>query len=579
MPTQPRYHFEPTEHEPTLTAVLTAVAAHPDLDAKALDRIVRRHPKAKGRVFSKHELIRGLRHFGPELGLDVPALTDRLRMKPMRTHSGVAPVTVLTKPFPCPGRCIFCPNDVRMPKSYLSMEPGAQRAAQHRFDPYAQTYARLMAFHGNGHPIDKVELIVLGGTWSFYSEPYKIWFIKRCFDAMNDFDGAARVPPTPDARAQDFEAVEVSLSGAALDVSYNEVIRKVSGEAWESASWAELEAAHAVNEGAVARCVGLVLETRPDHLLDDEVVRLRRLGATKVQIGVQSLDDRVLELNQRGHDVDATRTAFAKLRSAGFKIHAHWMPNLHGSDPARDVEDFARLFEDEAFRPDELKIYPCALIESAELMQPYLRGEWRPYDDDELTDVLVTCMTSTPAYCRLTRVIRDIPSHDIVVGNKESNFRERAERAAAMAGRTLKDIRAREIRREAVDPETLRLDVIAYTTPVADERFLQVVTPEDRIVGYLRLSLPTEPATRIPELEGAAIIREVHVYGTLTEIGAQRADRAQHLGVGRRLVARAGDLARERGFGQVAVISGVGTREYYRKLGFEDGDLYQHLRL
>lgn len=579
---QGRYHFEPERHEAALTAVLTAVAGHPALDDKALDRIVRRHPKEKGRVFSKHELIRGLRHFGEQLGLDQTSLIEKLRMKPMRTHSGVAPVTVLSKPFPCPGRCIFCPNDVRMPKSYLSMEPGAQRAAQHRFDPYAQTMARLMAFFGNGHPVDKVELIVLGGTWSFYPEPYQIWFIKRCFDAMNDFEAARRDIPAPDPRALDFEAVEDEVRGAELEQTYNQVIQRFLAQSqvdlrdgWESAAWAELEAAHVVNETAHARCVGLVLETRPDHLPDEEVTRLRRLGATKVQIGVQSLDDAVLEQNKRGHDVAATRSAFVKLRGAGFKIHAHWMPNLHGSSPEADVEDFDQLFADPAFRPDELKIYPCALIESAELMQPYLRGEWRPYADEELTEVLVRCMGRTPGYCRLTRVIRDIPSHDIVVGNKASNFRESAEAAAARRGVRIQDIRAREIRRDRVDPEQLRLAQLDYETTVSSERFLQVVTPEDRIVGYLRLSLPKPEAERPDELGGAAIIREVHVYGVLTEIGDQRPDRAQHLGLGRRLVRRALDLAREAGFGRLAVISGVGTRGYYRKLGFTDGELYQ----
>lgn len=577
---QSRYHFEPERHEAALTAVLTAVAAHPALDAKALDRLVRKHPKSKGRVFSKHELIRGLRHFGERLGLDTPALVDKLRMKPMRTHSGVAPVTVLSKPFPCPGRCIFCPNDVKMPKSYLSMEPGAQRAAQHRFDPYAQTMARLMAFFGNGHPVDKVELIVLGGTWSFYPEAYQIWFVKRCFDAMNGFSAARTELPAPDPRAVDFDAVDAEIRGAEMAESYNEVIRRVgTQDDWQSATWAELEAAHRINETAHARCVGLVLETRPDHLPDVEVLRLRRLGATKVQIGVQSLDDAVLDKNQRGHDVAATKRAFSKLRKAGFKIHAHWMPNLYGSDPDKDVEDFARLFEDPTLRPDELKIYPCALIESAELMQPYLRGEWRPYYDDELTDVLVACMVKTPRYCRLTRVIRDIPSHDIVTGNTESNFRERAERAAVARGLSLRDVRAREIRRETVDSEALRLEITSYETEVSNEQFLEIVTPEDRIVGYLRLSLPRSGASGPEELAGAAIIREVHVYGTLTEIGAKREDRAQHLGLGRRLVEAAAERARAAGFARLAVISGVGTREYYRKLGFEDGALYQHRSL
>jgi len=576
VPVQARYHFEPEAHEAQLRAVLRAVAETPAPNAKTLDRIMRQHPKVGGAVFSKHELIRGVRHFGASLGLDAEALIEKLRMKPMRTQSGVAPVTVLSKPFACPGQCIFCPNDVRMPKSYLSMEPGAQRAAQHRFDPYTQTMSRLMAFFGNGHPIDKVELIVLGGTWSFYPEAYQIWFIKRCFDAMNDFEGVHRSLPLPDARLIDFQDNEAEVRGAELRESYNEVIRKFTAQTsnWDEASWSELEAAHTQNETALARCVGLSLETRPDHVSREEVHRLRRLGATKIQIGIQSLSDEVLALNKRGHDVATSREAVGLLRGAGFKIHAHWMPNLYGSTPEQDVEDYKGLFDSPDFRPDELKIYPCALIESAELMQPYLQGLWRPYTEQELVQILLSCMSKTPAWCRLTRVIRDIPSHDIVVGNTESNFRQRIEKKARDEQVGLQDIRAREIRRDPVDPETLRLDSQSYDTSTSRETFLQIVTPEDRIVGYLRLSVPHQSPQG--ELQEAALIREVHVYGVLTEIGAQKQGRAQHLGLGRRLVDEAIQRARDTGAKKLSVISGIGTRPYYRKLGFVDGQLYQH---
>lgn len=585
MPRQPRYHFEPEAHEHQLCLVLQAVAEHPGPDEKVLDRIVRRFPKEPGRVFAKHELIKGVRLFAARLGLDEALLVDRLRMKPMRTHSGVAPVTVLSKPFPCPGKCIFCPNDVRMPKSYLSMEPGAQRAAQHKFDPYSQTFSRLVAFYANGHPIDKVELIVLGGTWSFYPEAYQIWFIQRCFEAMNDFRAAKHSLPEPDATVMDFTEVGVDdeVDGKEFKESYNEVMHRLlkDGQAaldeeWAKTSWESLAQAHLTNETAEARCVGLSLETRPDHLDAAEVYRLRRLGTTKVQIGVQSLSDKVLQLNKRGHDVAASRKAFEYLRGAGFKIHAHWMANLYGTTPEEEVKDFKLLFEDPHFRPDELKLYPCALIESAELMQPYLRGDWRPYEQSELSDLLLTCMEATPQWCRLTRIIRDIPSQDIVDGNKESNYRQRLEREAKERSINVQDIRAREIRRDPVDPDVLTMDVQVYETTTATEHFLQMVTPENRIVGYLRLSLPKEGAPMPEELSGAALLREVHVYGVLTEIGVQKGGRAQHLGLGRKLVAKALELTRAAGKERLSVISGIGTRPYYRKLGFEDGDLYQH---
>jgi len=586
-----RYHFEPAEHEPQLLAILkelrTLAEDNPatEISPRTLDGILRRHPRGGTGVFSKSQLLRGYQYLAEKKGWAVDReLLNRLRMKPVRTLSGVTPVTVLTKPFPCPGKCIFCPNDVRMPKSYLADEPGAQRAAHHAFDPYLQTWFRLAAFQNIGHRVDKVELIILGGTWSFYPEAYQIWFIKRCFDAMNDYGQETEPAALRRADAPLFEAVDDTVDG-----SYNRIVgdflrRHHDGAMTtreEAADWPALEEAQRRNETRAARCVGLVVETRPDHISEDEVRRIRRLGATKVQIGLQSLDDAVLAKNKRGHTVEEARRAVGLLRQAGFKIHAHWMPNLYGSSPAADVEDYARLFADPAFRPDELKIYPCSLIESAELMDNYRRGEWQPYTHDELLDVLVGCLERTPEYCRLTRIIRDIPSQDIVVGNKLTNFRQLAEAELERRGGRSRDIRAREIRGQRVTPGDLRLEAVEYDTPVGREHFLQYVTQDGSIAAFLRLSLPTHPPF-LEELAQSAMIREVHVYGAVAALGKRQKDQAQHTGLGRRLVEEAARRAREAGFQDLAVISSVGTREYYRGLGFTDGrdgapgGLYQH---
>jgi elongator complex protein 3 len=535
-------------------------------------------------------------------------LIPRLRKKPVRTLSGVATVTVLTKPFPCPGRCIFCPNDVRMPKSYLSDEPGAQRAAQHAFDPYLQTYFRLRALSNIGHPVDKVELIVLGGTWSFYPEAYQIWFVLRCFEALNDFvpgtagagDPASPLAPgalpfdqldgdrAAEIRPANGDAASVAETAAQINdrTGYNRTVasflrRHHDGkllDTSETATWEQLEAAQTTNERAAARCVGLVLETRPDHLDEDEVLRLRRLGATKVQIGFQSLSDEVLALNHRGHDVDATRRAVTLLRHAGFKLHAHWMPNLYGSSPDLDLEDFQRIFDQPELRPDELKIYPCSLIESAELIDYYRRGDWRPYTDEELTDVLVGCLERVPPWCRITRVIRDIPSQDIVVGNQRTNFRQLAEQALARRGGCCRDIRSREIRGRQVEGEGLHLRAHSYSTGVGEEVFLEYVDGEERIAGFLRLSLPREESF-VEELAASAMIREVHVYGALAGLGEAAEGRAQHQGLGRQLIEEAARRATAAGYRNLAVISAIGTREYYRRQGFGDGRLYQHRAL
>ena len=334
------------------------------------------------------------------------------------------------------------------------------------------------------------------------------------------------------------------------------------------------------NETARCRCVGLVVETRPDHVTEEEVLRLRRLGATKVQVGIQSLDDAVLEANQRGHDVATTRRALGLLRQAGFKVHVHWMPNLLGATPASDVVDFARLFDDPEIRPDELKIYPCSLIESAELMHFYDRGEWCPYQYEELLDVLARALAVVPRYCRVTRVIRDISSDDIVTGNKLTNFRQLAEEEVERRGDRCDDIRSREIRRAAFDRAKLELRTTEYATGSGTEVFLEFTTPDDRIVGFLRLSLPASAeASFLRELAGSAIVREVHVYGASLGLGARGSDEPQHRGLGGRLMDEAVRRAGAAGYCDLAVISAVGTRPWYRRLGFEDGELYQHRRL
>ena len=578
------YAFAPERYAEELASLIEELDGLDEIDGEGYRQALRRHPKDGRGFFSKSEIIRGFRHLNQALGWgrDEAEFVARLRMKPVRTASGVAPVTLLTRPHPCPGRCIFCPSDVRMPKSYLSDEPGAQRAAQHRFDPYAQTLSRLRAYHHTGHKVDKAEIIVLGGTWSSYPAEYQIWFVKRSFDALNDFvrwrDGELAAPAT---RGLQWADLDERIDGLQVEPTYNQIVgdhaeRHGDGHlAGDTATWRELAAVQRRNETAAARCVGLVVETRPDHLTAEEVARIRRLGATKVQIGYQSLSDEVLAANHRGHDVAATRKAMHLLRGAGLKIHAHWMPNLYGSSPEADIEDFDRIFDDPDFRPDELKIYPCSLIESAELMAYWRDGRWRPYTESELLEVLVECLRRTPEYCRLTRVIRDIPGTDIVAGNRKTNFRELAEAELARRGLVARDIRAREVRHAEVEADELELRETRYATSVGEELFLQCATPDDRLAAFLRLSLPDGPV-EMEEIAASAMIREVHVYGRLVGLGDRRAGRSQHLGLGARLIERAAAQAAVAGFADLAVISAVGTRDYYRRLGFVDGRLYQH---
>lgn len=613
-----QYSFDYTQHLdqllPLLSELVVLGATSPQ--KKQLEQLIKRHSKAGGKLFARDEIISAYRQLAGSHSLPPldPTIIKLLQMKPTRTISGVTPITVLTKPFPCPGKCIFCPNDVRMPKSYLSDEPGAQRAERNYFDPYLQTYNRLQALHNIGHTVDKAELIVLGGTWSYYPESYQVWFINECFRALNEFGvvdnravveekyqgvqrafarlGKRSLSNNPAQNKNEFKKDEID--GTSLSKSYNRTVselyvapeKKLGIDAWQTASWAELEQSQRINETALVRSVGLVLETRPDNISETEVIRLRRLGCTKTQIGFQSLQDTVLAMNKRGHDVAATRRAVRLLRLAGFKIHAHWMANLHGSTVALDKKDYATLFSDPDFRPDELKIYPCSLIGSAELMQYYQRGEWQPYSYEELLEVLSFALKETPEYCRLTRVIRDIPSTDIVSGNKKTNFRQIAEQSLARAGERSQDIRAREVRQGQFSDASVYKETFEYETSVSQEKFIQLLAPvtteagktEAKLVGFARLSLPIAPSF-IDELGGAAIIRELHVYGQTVAIGGLGGRKAQHRGFGKQLLQEAERVAREAEFEKLAVISAVGTREYYRKQGFTDGKLYQFFSL
>lgn len=600
------------EHQEKLIALFKELEEVPVLSIKKLAQVVKKYTKAPGKLFTKHELISAYRKLAGQHGLKQrqPQLMRWLRKKPIRTSSGVTPITVLTKPFPCPGKCIFCPSDVRMPKSYLADEPGAQRAEKNYFDPYLQTYNRLQALTEIGHNIDKAELIVLGGTWSYYPESYQIWFIKECFRALNEFgsiDGRDEVLShyeqmnekllqmkahqlSSDPQANEDDLRSKAIAGETLTKNYNQTIaevytapEKIGGfDQYQVSSWDELKASQKFNETAAQRCVGLVVETRPDNISEAEVIRIRRLGATKTQLGFQSLSDEVLEKNKRGHDVAATRRAVKLLRLAGFKIHAHWMANLYGSSVAADMEDYDKLFSDPDFKPDELKVYPCSLISSAELMQYHQDGRWQPYSYEELLEVLSHSLENTPEYCRLTRVVRDIPSTDIVKGNKKTNFRQIAQQHLEKNNISMVDIRAREIRGDEFTKEAVQLIKVSYSTTVGAEKFLQFVVPQKdghtKIVAFLRLSLPTEK-TFIKELENSAIIREIHVYGQAVKIGHQGQRHPQHLGFGTKLIQKAKALATEAGYQKLAVISGIGTREYYRKKGFTDGELYQFMSL
>jgi elongator complex protein 3 len=488
---------------------------------------IRRNPLPEGGYLAKHMLVSAYRQLvqAGDWAEDLQLL-ERIRMKPMRTLSGVTTVTVLTKPYPCPGKCVFCPTDIRMPKSYLPDEPGAMRALEHQFDPYEQVRSRIEALDAVGHPTNKIELLILGGTWSAYRKDYQEWFLLECFRAMN---------------------------GSASST---------------------LEEAFSKNETAQHRNVGLVVETRPDHVNPKELAWLRRLGVTKVQMGAQSLDDHVLSLNQRGHTLAETHRAVAYLRAGGFKVVLHWMPNLLGATLDSDRADFVRLWQ--GLCPDEIKIYPTQLLANADLYVYWQRGEYLPYTTEELIELLADVKVTIPRYCRVNRVIRDIPSTNVVEGNKRTSLRLDVRREMDRRGTRCQCVRCREVRGQAVHQDHLALDDLVYQSDFAEEHFISYVTPDDHLAGFLRLSLPgpATPYTGLTDLQDAAIIREVHVYGQSLNVGTERSGSAQHVGLGTSLIHQAVQIAHQAGYKRLAVIAAVGTRRYYLRRGFRRGELY-----
>lgn len=595
-----------------LKDIVEAVRANGPLDELELGQLLNRHNKLRGgdkRAFSKKRILPyyfKLKETAPEkleeLGIDdalEAAIFQTLRMKPRRTASGVATVTVITKPYPCAGACLYCPNDVRMPKSYLHREPACQRAERNYFDPYLQVISRLRALIQMGHTCDKIELIILGGSWTDYPLAYQIWFMKELFRALNEAEFSqddVRIRRNIyrehgiDSREEtlDLQTRTIQDQVNAGNLSYNDAIDKLYGahsawcsaRAWQIAAREELTEQQRINETSAHRMVGLVVETRPDSLDVQTLERLRSFGCTKVQIGVQSLRHDVLSLNNRHDDERTLRDAFDLLRVFGFKIHTHFMLNLYGSDPKSDKDDYDRFVSDPVFCPDEVKLYPCALVAGTGLGPKFDAGTWRPYTEDELVDVLSHDMLVTPAFTRVSRMVRDISAEDILAGSKKANLRQEVEASDTLQKGTVQEIRFREIAGETIDVDTLEFDEVPYETSNTHEYFLQWVTPDNKIAGFLRLSLPkaeylADRAAKLPNELGQAMIREVHVYGQVANL--HKADgSAQHLGLGRKLIERACQIARAAGFETINVISSVGTREYYRKQGFRDGALYQN---
>lgn len=453
-----------------------------------------------------------------------------LMVKPTKTASGVAVVAVMPKPYECPhGRCTYCPGGIEFntPLSYTGTEPATKAAQKFSYDPYQQVRNKMEQLQSRGHDTGKTEIVIVGGTFPFMPADYQKEFAKSCFDALNGSRSSS------------------------------------------------LQEAITTNEIADNRCVGFTVETKPDYCKEQHIDLMLELGVTRVEIGVQSLRNSVYKLVNRGHTLDDVVDAFRIARDAGYKIVAHMMPGLPGSSPEKDIADFKRLFEDDTFKPDMLKIYPTLVLEHTGLFRMHKNGKYHAYSDNDLIDVIVGAKKVVPEWVRIMRVQREIESKDIIAGPKSGNLRQIVLQKLRQQGLRCRCIRCRETglqRRYPAEDEVV-LKRVDYSASGGREVFLSYESRDgDTILGFLRLRKVLRPHRS--ELGGSSIVRELHVYGQAVNVGGKEIDISyQHRGYGSKLLKEAERVAKEElGADKVAVISAVGTRQYYKKLGYrQDG--------
>lgn len=455
-----------------------------------------------------------------------------LRTKPVRTLSGVANIAVMWKGadmnhglfFSCSEKCIYCPQGKNSPKSYTGVEPTTLRAKRHGYDPEKQVKDRLYQLRLLGHNTDKCELIIMGGTFMMMPFSFRQDFVKNCFDGFNQK---------------------------------------------KSQSLAE---AHKINETAKNRCIGLTIETRADWCSQEQIEEMLSFGCTRVEVGVQTTDEELLEKTKRGHDAAANKEAFRRLKENGLKATAHWMPGLSGlkgkPDIDKELEDFQNLFTDPAYRPDELKIYPTLVMPGTELYEMWKRGEYISMERAEMIELLMKMKKIVPTYVRIKRIMRDISEHEAAAGARTTNLRQLLREKNVRC----RCIRCREAGLKALKELKLELLVQKYEASGGKEYFLSFENvAKDAIVAFLRLRID----------KGHAKIREVHVYGKIKEIGvnSERGDGFQHRGLGKQLIEKAEEIARQNRKEKILVTSGVGVRNYYKQLGYTQDGYYMEKTL
>ncbi len=459
-------------------------------------------------------------------------VNSMLKIKPVRTLSGVANISVMwldkehksphnpERHYSCPAACVYCAQGKNAPKSYTGCEPTTMRAIRNDYDPWKQVTNRLKQLHIIGHATDKCELIIMGGTFTATTNEYQDGFVKRCFDAFNGFDST------------------------------------------------DLESAQLVNEAAQNRCIGLTIETRADFCKTNHVNQMLRLGCTRVEIGVQSTSDDILSAIKRGHDAEENIRAIKLLKDSGLKFTAHWMPGLTGLlgkvDENMEIEMFRQLFSDSNYKPDELKIYPVLVLPGTELHELWEAGRFHPLSKEQMLRLLIEMKQIVPKYVRIKRVMRDISEHESVAGASTTNLRQLTKMEMDRLGLRCQCIRCREVGLQNKQPQSPELVIDEYEASGGREFFMSYEdTKQNALMGFLRLRI----------INGKAFVRELHVYGEMTPIGTT-SKQAQHLGLGRKLLAKSEEITASFGISKISVTSGIGVRPYYRKLDYRLENLY-----
>jgi len=456
--------------------------------------------------------------------------------KPTKTISGITPVAVMLPPRKCKhGICLYCPN-LKVPQSYTPKSPVVMRAMALKYDAYEQVRTRIKAFEVMNHPTEKIELIIMGGTFLEYPKKFQYEFIKKCFDGMN---------------------------------------KRKSGS---------LKQAQKLNEKAKHRCVALCIETRPD-VCSKYIKRMREFGATRVELGVQIIDDEIYKKVKRGHFVKDVVEATKNLKDAGFKVFYHLMVDLPGSNLKHDLKKFKEIFTDSRFRPDGIKIYPCQVMPRSELENLYWKGKYKLYSEKELTNLLVKLKSIVPRYCRIMRIMREIPPEYLVAGTKRIDLRKVVQEKMIENNKECKCVRCREIgialqRGKSLDTKSIKLCRINYDASDGKEIFLSFEDiKNDILIGLLRLRIPSNQVVK-KIYEKTAIVREMHTYGKSIKIGKDNKNLGQHKGYGKLLLKEAERIAKEEfDMEKMIIISGIGVRDYFRSQGYRLDGTYVSKKL